>query len=228
MRRIMILLLTLSCALWGMNALAQSTLGAESPSSRSLIEAMQHDTPQMNIVWQMGDRWPAMITGMNIATDGDDPQSQALDFVARWSNLIGLSPGSLVPVKTRSMTGRSSVQLQQMHDGLPVIGRYVVITLDDAGVVRAVASDAIPFERALAGDITEAQAQRAAVTAVLGEGTGVEASSSPIQRVIVADPGLAVVAWKVGVPGPTPLDAKVVLVDSRDGRILQVRSNVMH
>jgi Zn-dependent metalloprotease len=107
------------------------------------------------------------------------------------------------------MNGLRAVHLQQVHQGLPVYQRYVVVTLDDAGEVRSLSSDAMPL-RSVDGDgdlRVRGEGGPRARRSIMGASLrGVMAPMSA-RQVVVADSASAVTAWHVQVAARTDDDA---------------------
>jgi Zn-dependent metalloprotease len=182
----------------------------------------------MRVSMQPDGRSVKLLSGLDVETQGGDWEARAQAFLGAWGAALGLGQGVFEPVKVSHMKGLHAVQLQQVHEGLPVYQRFVVVTLSDDGRARSLSSDAALVGVLARGDVGEGEARAAAQRVVYGDALpqGVDAPMSA-RLVVVADAASAVVAWHVQVaalPVLTPVD---VLVDSRDGRVLLARDGVM-
>jgi hypothetical protein len=192
--------------------------------------ALEATSPGAKVSWQGGDQKIAkMVTRLRVPTTGSSDDARAMSFLSTWGPALGLDGVEYAFVRVIGMNGLRAVHLQQVHQGLPVYQRYVVVTLDDAGEVRSLSSDAMPLRSVDGMEISESVAKAAASAAVyhgrLPEGVMAPMSA---RQVVVADSASAVTAWHVQVaalPMMTPVD---VLVDGRDGRVLLVRDSVVH
>ena len=92
--------------------------------------------------WRAGQPTPSVVRGVDVPTTGADPAQRAVGFVGRHPALVGTT--ELVPLETRSTSGRTVVRLQQRYRGLPVLDATVTVALDRAGHVRALHSSTRP------------------------------------------------------------------------------------
>lgn len=188
-------------------------------------------SPGAKAQWQPDGQTIKLVTGLDVATEGNTAEARAAGFLAQWGQALGITGGVQV-LKASQMRGQASVQFRLVYEGLPVYGRSLTVTLNDAGRVRAVSSDAVKFGPLLQGDLSEGDAKAFAVKVLyrdlLPEGENPQMSNVSARRVVVADGLETVAAWHVQVPSLPLLTPVDVLIDSRDGRALLVRDIVIH
>ena len=195
---------------------------APQQSIQTEVNALQRQQPNARVHWRPFKLAPALITGLDVPAAGETAREQADDFLSTWSRALGLSPAELQFSRVVHSKDRHGVRYQQMHGALRVTGRYVVVTVSDAGHVLAVSSDAIPFSDVKRGDLGPEQASRAAFEGVHGDASEGD-STLPAEAVVLAEATGAVLAWRVLVPQRGTLEHLVVLVDSRDGQVLRTQ-----
>lgn len=227
--------------------LCVASTAAATPPDRSAAEAAV-ESLDGRAVWSDFRNAPALVTGLRIAPEGETQQERAEAFLAEWSErLLGLSVSDLVFAGTEGARDRTSIRYQQFHQGLPVTGRFVLVTLNDAGEVLSVSNDTVGIAQVEAGGLAEVNARAIAFAAVHPEvpasemGLDVSAGTPTVaelpssvadttkaMRVILADAGRAMVVWKVHVMSHPVMRNATVLVDTQTGKVVGLKSNVQH
>lgn len=173
---------------------------------------------------------PTVISGLSVPTAGATPVARAQAFLDAHTHL--LAGATLVPVDAHSRKGRTTVRLQQRHEGLRVLDQGATLTLDDEGRVIALHNTVTPLKGVRRATLTEAEARDKAVAAVLGDGPVRpnlfnEAASPRIERGVVAVGNLGVEVFEVEVVRQPLAAHMVVRVDGQSGRVIGIRNRVI-
>lgn len=170
---------------------------------------------------------PRLLTGLRAATEGAEPLARAAHFLGQHGAALNL-PGGLTPVAFEtaghSLPGEAAftrVRLVQRVDGVPVLDRSAVLTLDAEGRVRSLSSDAVPLRAVAPARIAAETAVVLAVEAVLGRMDFAVAAKASARPVVLAVGDEGVAGFEVRV-----LHA-VVRVDAAAGAVLAVRTGYM-
>ncbi len=160
------------------------------------------------------------------------PQTAAMNFMGKYGALFGIkNPDRELAVKRTKVAdqGRSFIRLQQLHEGLPVIGGELVVQLDaDNGVMSAHGKTSPDAALDAAPRVSAAQAKEAALRIVAGQ-TGADPATlfATEPELSVYDPGLLdhregfarILVWRLEVKaaGLSPIN-EFVLIDATNGR----------
>lgn len=203
-------------------ALASPRLKALSALDR--IERATGRRPE--VVWRTGRPAPELVAGRLSAPSGGSPAVVAGRFLAAHPELVRAPLADLRPTRLLRTVGGHVVRYQQWHRGLPVFNAEVTVTVDDSGVVRAVAGTtrSIPLQ-----DLTPTLDARAALGAAQLHApvAGATANAQRARLGLYALPGGIVLAYRVVLPAvPALLEAPTVYVDAHDGRLLRKVSRI--
>ncbi len=158
----------------------------------------------------------AIASRLKVYAEGDSPLAQSRSFLKRWSEVFGLDSITLVHAETVTMKGRAFVRFDLSYKGLPVVGRQVVLTFDDAGALLRVTSDVLPTTP-LAARLVDAE--EAVERAELH--TGLTARDSKlVNEAVQLDRQGATRVWLVQLPGRT------AVIDAHDGSLRNTRTAV--
>lgn len=198
------------------------------------VERLQQQNPAVRATWSGTAMTPRVVTGMRTATVGATPEARALSFVAAHPELVGVTAGQLGHMETKTSRGRTVVRFQQLHQGLPVLDRTLVITLDTSddgpAQVMIVTSDIRTIRGPLpAATVTERTARDTAIRAAWAtpEGTATPDAAARAQQVVVADMTGARVMWRVEVQRRPVVDRIEVLVDGASGDVRGLRNRAI-
>ncbi len=201
---------------------AQDAPGAEQATYQ---DSIQRVLPGARVTMMDFGQAVAKISRIRVSTSGQTPEARANDFLSRHASLMGLDANALQAVRTDVAAGRTVVSYRQMHGEFVVIDRNLTVTMDDAGDVLRVQSDLIPLSQVVRGPVEREVASALATTALWGEMP--YAALNAEQVVVSLEDGSAFVAWAVHVPLRPLVDHMVVLVDSRDGQIIEARNRTI-
>ena len=225
---------------WGLSASSSADELASSPrgSDSGLVAAPAYGhspelrvaqllatQPRARVSWQPFARRPAQISGLELTVPGTTPEAGSAAFLKTWQGLLELPFESLRYARTTHAKDRHGVRYEQTWKGLKVLDRSVVVSIDDRGRVRSLASDLLPLGTPVEGPVGEAQAGASAIAAIHGLHAPLTLRFSA-ERVVLAEPGLALIVWRVRVPRRPLADNLVVLVDSRDGEVIHIQNRV--
>lgn len=169
----------------------------------------------------------ASLSRVRIATSGEGAVARADDFLARWGEALSLDASTLRAARHDEVAGRSVVIYQQYVGEMRVLDRTLSVSLDGEGNVVRVQSDLLAMrgESPVRGALSAEAASAIALQALWGDAFS---ALLPAERAVLVMPtGKAVVVWRVRVPLRPLVDDMVVLVDSRDGRILEQRNHTI-
>lgn len=172
------------------------------------------------------------LTRLSVGTSGDSPRARAAHFVKTHRELWSLGMNdSVEPVDVKALPrlrreGQEAsraqslpsqvVRLRQTHRGLPVEGRDVVVTLDDADRVIAVRSDLGPLVVPVPSRELSAEEAIAATHRTFA----ISAHGKP-EKVVIANGSAGRVAWRVPVSVMPMSGFATVWIDAEDGRVLR-------
>ena len=196
---------------------ALASPAAERAPAEAALVALTGDSPDLRATWRDGE--------------GATPEARAASFLASQRALLGVDPGALRYLETRTLPGRSIVRMAQTWQGLPVVGRVVVVNLDAEGRVTRLVNGAQHITAVPAPAIEVTDARVAALTAV-----GLDAESFtmaqlgklPAQEAVLAHPGAAKRVFLVRVVRAPLSQHLEVQVDATTGDVLSVTNRVLH
>lgn len=187
--------------------------------------AVQRVLPGARVTMMAFNQGVSKISRVRVATSGATFEARANDFLARHAAAMGLDAQSLRAVRTEAAAGRTVVSYRQMHGELPIIDRSLSVMMTAEGDVVRVQSDLVPLGDVVQGPVEAATASAIATSALWGD---VPFAALNAERVVVSlENGRAMVVWAVHVPLRALVDHMVVLVDSRDGQIIEVRNRTI-
>ncbi len=174
------------------------------------------------VTWhRTGDR-VRMLAGLDAVTDGAQPAERAQQFLDRHAAFLGLASRDLMadaPVVSRSNV---RVRLQQMHQGVVVFGRDVVVRFDATGTrVRSVTLNIADLKdlRSPATDI----GTEGAVATARAHLKGMPTDAAPRVSKVILPGAPPVFAYRVVAPSVMPMGRQAVFVDMETGRVRWVR-----
>ena len=162
----------------------------------------------------------------------DSPATVARAFLTRQADAFGLAGrGQALRVTGTAggARGRSAVRLQQLEDGVPVLGGEFVVNLDAQRNILSAAGEALPEAVATTPAVTSTAARDTAIAAIAKEhGVAAPRLRADIPSLAIYDPAIlggpgpksAVLVWRLEVKGVSgmPVD-ELVLVDARTGLV---------
>lgn len=183
---------------------------------------LSQSLPGARITVQPGGSALRMLARVQIATQGATPEARAADFLQSWGMALGLEPHTLTLEAIEGIADRRVASYSQHLDGVPVIDRAMTISMDGQGRVVRVQSDLTPIRQVWRGPLSEQTAAAIATQLVWGD---VPLTHLHARPAIVAQPDRSgVLVWVVHVPMRHVLDQVVVLIDSRDGAVIELRN----
>jgi Zn-dependent metalloprotease len=165
-----------------------------------------------------------MIRGLTLVLPGATFEDRARRFLDGNPALFvdRRSGDTLVHLSTETAGGANVVRFQQHHAGVPVDGAIVAVTLDTAGRIIAVSSEAEPVTLPSAQPKISAEvALRVAHRAVSRGGGGGSA------RLLILAEGAARLAYRVVLPFEADPAGRVHLVDASSGEYLGWRRGII-
>lgn len=199
------------------------------------FEQLQARYPGADASWKDGQAGPEVVTGLRVQVPGaTSPQQAAETFLREHADLLGIPAKDLKPLGQSRLTDRVVVrfsqQVQTAAGVLPVLDRYVTVTLDAQGTILTLASDAMPVRRFALGHTTEADARTAAIRAALElkPQQPLPVVQTAQAQVVVAHPGKSLHAWAIQVTVTPRVDRRLLLVDAVTGQVVHQQSLVQH
>lgn len=158
----------------------------------------------------------AQASRLEVYVQGESPLERSRVFLQRWSEVFGLESLELVHRENVIMKGRVIVRFDLQYQGLPVVGRQVVLTYNDAGALLRVTSDVLPTTP-LEARLVDAQD----AVELAEQQTGLTSRNTKLVReaIHLSRRGAARV-WLVELPGQT------AMIDARDGSLRTTRTAV--
>ena len=114
------------------NSTVEAPVGAD-------IDSLRIQFPQARIVLAADGRSPRTIAGIRVSTVGESARGRAEHFLSRYGRMTGATAFRYTgQSESRDLT---TVRFEQLHDGIPVVDRNLVVRLDKDGFVRGIVSD---------------------------------------------------------------------------------------
>jgi Zn-dependent metalloprotease len=157
------------------------------------------------------------LSELAIPTNGVSAEQRVRAFIASHPALARGAAARLVFAGTSESQGLVVARFIELHEGLPVDGSELVVTLDGAHRVTRVQTSVHAVTGVLAASISDEDAAKLAVSRAIG----VTLEQAPPYRVVIAarPDGTHVRAVRVVVARPGTFDARAVLVDTASGEI---------
>jgi len=175
----------------------------------SLEREFQRAHPEALLERPAGEAPLVQARRLNVPTVGEDDVSRARAFLARWSSVFGLHELKLKHARTTRMKTRRFVRFDLLFEGLPVVGRQIVATLDTEGTLLRVTSDVIPMMALREASLRPEQAREQAAKRL-----GITVSpSAPTRAAVSAERGGTHRVWLIEIPGRT------VKIDAHTGEL---------
>lgn len=195
-----------------------TTPAIAAPSAQEAFVALKQSQHRARAVWR--NAHPTLVTGIRVPTRGADAAARVLDFVARHRDLIGAKDFRIVDVDAGE---RTLVRLTQLHQGVPVADRSLVITLDSDQAVIRVVNDCAPLRQVEAARLDTAAAARAALESVHGGA----ARPVPVNaHKVVFAAGEHGVEGYIAHVARGPLDVVEVRINGVDGSVFGVKEDL--
>ena len=153
---------------------------------------------------------------LHIYVEGENPIERSRTFLERWSGIFGLEDLELVHRKTVTMKARTTVRFDLRLEGLPIVGRQVVVTFDGQGALLRVTSDVLAVSR-VASRLIERDAALIQAERLVGVSSR---DRLAVSEAIQLDHRGAYRVWLVELPGQT------AVIDGRDGSLRTIRKAV--
>ena len=197
--------------------------------------ALHRESPRADATWDADKPGAALVTGLSTPTIAGTPRQRAEAFLQAHADLLAVAATELRYVDQKQTRNRTVARFTQLCPiglgGLPVYNRFVTVAMDNDGRVLTISSDVLPVAPFQRGTLTEAQARDAAVRAVFGtrpEDKTPVAQVSQAHATVLATAGKSVHAFVVEVVRTPLQDVRLVLVDARDGHLLEQHNTVLH
>jgi hypothetical protein len=162
---------------------------------------------------------------------GEGPEKTARGFLAESSALFGIRQdlSDLKTVRVDETPERDHVRFQQTHNGVPVVGAFVIVHANKNRQVTMVQNghtgDIVPGNSDV---ITEAAAREIVLTdlrAALKEGSKIGEGKS--EKLLFPQGGTYVYVWQVTIPTGNPFGLWVYRVDAESGKILYKADEIL-
>ena len=197
--------------------------GGNAPAA-TLLEAQ----PSARIVWHQSARVARLITGLKVATKATSAKARSNEFLAAYGPVLG-SP-SLIHKSVEKGKTRTSVHYRQLHKGLTVLDRSLVVTMSNDGIIKTVTNDLEPIRSVLRATIEESAAKETALNA-LNQQSELPLSMgalTAIKRGLVVLGGAAREVIEVSVSRHPLREHLSVRIDGVTGRVLRIQNQMIH
>ncbi|MEC9466104.1 MAG: hypothetical protein VX834_09985 [Myxococcota bacterium] len=144
---------------------------------------------------------------------------------------FGLEPtDQLTSVKVISLRNGAVVRAHRVHQGLRVLDQSMSVRLDATGQVARINSDFSPIKLATTTPtVSKKDAQLTALREVRGLSLPANlATGAGPQTALIISARFATIVWAVNLPGLTPEQHRVALIDALTGELLESRSLVRY
>jgi Zn-dependent metalloprotease len=155
-------------------------------------------------------------------TAARDAEERGRDFFRKYGAVFGVRDEA-AQLKLKSVApdsiGMTHVRYDQVHGGLPVFGRQLVVHSDQFAVT-AVNGDFADVEGVPTAPVVSAEAARDRAVGVVQKRGAIPPTLAPELIVHVDESGRARLAWQVSVATRRPIGFWRVFVDAIDGKVL--------
>jgi len=213
---------------------AQPPGGLRARAAEAFAE-LHRAAPRAEATWDADKPGAALVTGLHVATPPGTPRQRAQAFLASHADLLGVPASELRFLELKTTRNRTVARFSQLCPvglgALPVYNRFVTVAMDPGGTVLTLSSDVLPVTPFQRGTLSAERARDAAVRGVFGtrpEAPTPQAQASQAHETVVAMPGRALHAYVVEVVRTPLADHRLVLVDARDGTLLEQHNTVLH
>ncbi|MGI8809857.1 MAG: M4 family metallopeptidase [Acidimicrobiales bacterium] len=172
----------------------------------------------------------------------DPPEKAARAFLADYGPLFGVANQGRDLALERATTddrGHSSTRFQQTHQGVPVLGGELIVTLDEEKNVLSAGGEALPDLQVPVAPTIGAQAARTEALKLVAKERGVDVASLTTgePKLWIYDPRLLggpgievpILGWRVDVTAEEPQHiAELVLIDAERGGVALNFDQVAH
>lgn len=184
--------------------------------SEQTLEEIKRLSPQLRMTKRIDRIGPALLLKMNIPLNGDTIEDQAHDFISRFSNLWGRLQVTIEKIEQRR--DRSIVHLIGKVDGILLKNQQSKLTIKN-GQAQHLSNGLGALVDYIPSRITEAEAIKSAEKDLSGQVTKLLS----IKNLAVSyEPGRAHQVFELRFSKKESFSTLVVLVDGRDGAVLNV------
>lgn len=198
---------------------------AEQPAEREALARLSQDSLEPLVAHRKPDTAvPFFVQGrvpFSKFTSARAAEERGRDFFRKYGAVFGIR-NQAVELVVKSVTpdsiGMTHVRYDQVHGGLPVFGRQLVVH-SDGFAVTAVNGDFADVEGVPTTAEVSAKAAREAALAVLRKRQAIPPAQAPELLIHVDALGRARLAWQVSVATRRPFGFWRVFVDARTGEV---------
>jgi Zn-dependent metalloprotease len=179
-------------------------------------------------VWQSSARVARLITGLRVQTKAAGARERSDEFMAAYASVLG-SPRVIHKSVEKGST-RTSVHYRQVHQGLSVLDRSLVITMSNEGIIKTVTNDLEPIRSVQRAVLDEETAKETALNA-LNQQSELPLSMSAytvIHRGLVVLGGAAREVIEVSVSRHPLREYLSVRIDGVTGKVLRIQNQMIH
>lgn len=183
-------------------------------------ELIKRQAPEARFIHREDRLGPALILGMDLTFDASSPQQRAEEFIKRFKGLWGLMEIQLEEAQSRKgrtvFTLRGSIdglQLLNQDSRLSIMGEKIQHLSNGMGALAVIHRASITQENA-----------EISVRKEVSKTEGLNLEIKLARRGIISHvPGIAFEVFEFSVADITTLRSKRVLVDGRDGVVIEIR-----
>jgi Zn-dependent metalloprotease len=194
--------------------------GRAADGANPAVERLERETGSTGVRYVERQPSPAVavVRDFHWPGFGADPLAGALDFLASFPDLAGVTDPSTDLALAGSLTfgDETVMRFIQTYHGVPVFGRAVIVRADSTGSVDYMAGNAVPPAADIA--TTPALDPAEAVAIARGTVTGTLRMEPRTELMVLLDPDEATLVWAVTLSASGPAEAWVILVDAATGR----------
>jgi Zn-dependent metalloprotease len=176
------------------------------------------------VYWPPSRAFPTLVRGLELRVPGPSLRARVDRFLAEHPGMLLPVGAQLETVDVRSTNTRQVIRVQQLHRGIPVLGKQILFSFDQQRRLRAIHADTAHVDLATSeAAITPLAAAGIAYRVAGGGSTRAETrrrlGQASAKLVIVADAETAL-AYQVVLPLTLDMSGRFHLVDARNGRYL--------
>ena len=207
-------------------ALAAWMLPALSPAAPSTF---LERNPTAQVTMRTGSAAPSLVTGLDIALPSGDPARTIGELLVREADFLGFDAArtTLEPLEPRTAGSIEVYRYTQHHQGLPVLGADIAVTVDARQHIRMIGSSLVQLGAMRTRfSVLSSDAVNAAIDGV----RPARWSGTPrlVRQAIARVAGEWKPVWEVQLSATQPLGSFHVWVDAETGAMLRTANRVAH
>jgi hypothetical protein len=176
----------------------------------------------MKVSERMDRIGPSLILKMNRPLSGNTPKDRVAHFIRQYAQLWGRVHLAIDEIKLRA--GRTVATLSGSIDGLTILGQQSRLSIKEGRAQHL--SNGIGA--LLSVNRARIDEEKARATALKAMGARAQRIASVRRAALPYEPGIAIEVFELRLVDAVKMRTWVVLIDGRDGAVIQIRAGEVH